>query len=143
MKFRHLSVLFLASLPGFLLSCGSSMDTVTVNLGGEKFVLEVARTPEEQRQGLMNRKSLEPNRGMIFIYERDSRLSFWMKNTTIPLSIAFISKDGTIREIYDMKPLSTRSIESTHSVRYALEVNRGTFERLGLAPGDRIELPDL
>ncbi|HOV39976.1 MAG TPA: DUF192 domain-containing protein, partial [Spirochaetales bacterium] len=71
----------------------------------------------------------------------DQKPSFWMKNTTIPLSLAFISKDGTIREIFDMTPGSLRPIESTYEVRFALEVIQGTFQRLGIGVGYRIELP--
>ncbi len=86
----------------------------------------------------MGRDSLDEDRGMLFVYDRDSRKSFWMKNTKIPLSIAYIAADGTIREIYDMEPLSTRIIESKYSVRYALEVNQGAFERHGIKAGDKV-----
>lgn len=87
----------------------------------------------------MGRENLDENRGMLFVYERDAKKSFWMKNTTIPLSIAYIAADGTIREIYDMEPLSTRTVDSRYSVRYALEVNQGAFERHGIKAGDKVE----
>ncbi len=122
--------------------CSDADETVTITLGGEEFVLEIADSPEERQRGLMNRRSLGEDRGMLFVFSRDEKLSFWMKNTQIPLSIAYIAKDGTIKEIKEMEPHSLRPVESTYSVRYALEVNRGTFERLGIEPGDRIDLPD-
>jgi len=101
----------------------------------------VARTEHERANGLMNRKSLKENHGMLFAYDHDEKLSFWMKNTSIPLSIAFISKEGTIKEIADMTPYSIKTIESRHSVRYALEVTQGTFEKLGIGVGDRVAFP--
>ena len=87
----------------------------------------------------MGRESMDENHGMLFVYDRDSKKSFWMKNTKIPLSIAFIAADGTIREIYDMEPLSTRIVDSRYSVRYVLEVNQGAFERHGIKAGDKVE----
>ncbi len=87
----------------------------------------------------MGRESMTEDHGMLFVYDRDSRKSFWMKNTLIPLSIAYIAADGTIREIYDMEPLSTRIVDSRYSVRYALEVNQGAFQRHGIKEGDKVE----
>lgn len=129
-------------LSAIFAGCSPADETVTITLGGEEFVLEIADSPEERQKGLMNRKRLPENRGMLFVFFRDEKLSFWMKDTSIPLSIAYIAKDGTIREIKDMEPLSLRPVESTYSVRYALEVNRGTFERLGIEAGDTIKLPE-
>ncbi|MFO7849748.1 MAG: DUF192 domain-containing protein, partial [Spirochaetia bacterium] len=106
------------------------------------FTVEVARTDEDRSRGLMYRSSIGENEGMLFVFERDQRLSFWMKNTEIPLSIAYISGDGTIREIYDLTPHSERTVESSHAVRYALELPRGAFVRAGVGPGDSIPLPD-
>ncbi len=141
-SFRGLSILVAGVLICLFAGCSDADETVTVALGGEVFVLEIADSPEERQRGLMNRKSLGENRGMLFVFPRDEKLSFWMKNTPIPLSIAYIAKDGIIKEIKEMEPHSLRPVESTYSVRFALEVNRGTFERLGIEPGDRIDLPD-
>ena len=124
------------------LGCGQSLETIDVTINGHELRLEVARTTEEQATGLMYRKELPENQGMLFPYESDRKLSFWMKNTEIPLSIAFLAADGTIKEIYDMKPLSLNTVSSRHSVRFALEVNLGLFERLGIEVGDRVELPE-
>jgi uncharacterized membrane protein (UPF0127 family) len=86
----------------------------------------------------MYRKSLDDGRAMLFIFDRDERLSFWMKNTTIPLSIAFLSRDGRILEIRDLQPLDERSVRSSRSARYALEAPQGWFGRAGVAVGDTL-----
>ena len=77
---------------------------------------------------------------MLFIFERDQILSFWMKNTPHPLSIAYIDSKGRIRDIFDMTPYSTASINSTVSVRYALEVPQGWYKKNGITPGDAIDI---
>jgi uncharacterized membrane protein (UPF0127 family) len=100
--------------------------------------VEIARTAEEQAKGLMHRKKLPDGEGMIFAYDRDPQMSFWMKNTVIPLSIAFIASDGRIIEIRDMQPLDLNSVKSSRSVRYALETPQGWFTRAGIQPGDRV-----
>lgn len=117
----------------------NSYETVTLRINQWEISAEIADTPEKQQLGLMHRKTLPENSGMIFVYSRDSRKSFWMKNTSIPLSIAYIAKDGTIKEIYDMEPFSKRTTDSKFSVRYALEVNKGAFEKHGIKPGDKVE----
>jgi uncharacterized membrane protein (UPF0127 family) len=88
----------------------------------------------------MNRKTLEDGRGMLFIFDRDQIMSFWMKNTLIPLSIAFISKDGRILEIRDMEPLNETPVRSSRSARYALEAPQGWFDRAGIKAGDTVTL---
>jgi uncharacterized membrane protein (UPF0127 family) len=102
--------------------------------------VEIARTEEERAQGLMYRKKLPDGEGMLFIFERDQQLSFWMKNTSIPLSIAFISSDGRITEIRDMQPHDLNSVQSSRSVRYALEAPQGWFTRAGIKPGDLMQM---
>lgn len=101
--------------------------------------VEIAISQEEQAQGLMGRKHLADGRGMLFWYRADTRMHFWMKNTLIPLSIAFIDSTGTIQEIYEMKPLSLKTISSKNSVRYALEVPLGWFDRMNLPVGSRLD----
>ncbi|MDR0761285.1 MAG: DUF192 domain-containing protein [Treponema sp.] len=103
---------------------------------------ELARTDDERARGLMNRPSLPDGEGMLFIFEREQIVSFWMKNTVIPLSIAFIRTDGRIIEIRDMQALDVASVSSTRSVRYALEVPQGWFARAGIAAGDYLRLGD-
>ena len=109
--------------------------------GYVSLVAELAVTDEQRATGLMHRTELGDGEGMLFVFDRDLRLSFWMKNTVIPLSIAFISADGTITEIRDMRPLDLNPVVSTRYVRYALEVPQGWFYRVGVAPGDRAVIP--
>jgi uncharacterized membrane protein (UPF0127 family) len=101
---------------------------------------EIARTTEEKQQGLMFRESLADGQGMLFVFDRDQIMSFYMKNTLIPLSIAFIRSDGGISEIRHMRPLDESTVLSSRSVRYALEVPQGWFERVGIKTGDRLLL---
>ncbi|MBR4159390.1 MAG: DUF192 domain-containing protein [Spirochaetia bacterium] len=134
--------LLLLLLVGFaLISCNKdkNLQTQVIKINQWEITVETADTLESQEKGLMGRESMDEDHGMLFVYERDAKKSFWMKNTKIPLSIAYIAADGTIREIYDMEPLSTRTVDSRYSVRYALEVNQGAFERHGIKAGDKVE----
>lgn len=107
--------------------------------GGAVLNIEVAETPEKQMVGLMHRNSMPDDWGMLFVYPRDRVMSFWMKNTRIPLAIAFIHADGRIESIRHMKPFDeTRRHRSRRAVRYALEVNEGWFRRNGIRPGQRV-----
>ena len=101
---------------------------------------EIASTQEQRNLGLMHRKKLPDGEGMLFVFENDQVLSFWMKNTYIPLSIAFITFDGRIIDIKDMFPHDERSVTSARSARYALEVPQGWFARTGIQLGDVVKL---
>jgi len=120
-------------------SCSPGEETLEIRIKDATFIVEVADSQEERSRGLMFRKSLPDNRGMLFVFPYDQRLSFWMKNTEIPLSLAYIAKDGTIKEIHDLVPHNEQPVQSSRSVRYALELNRGAFERAGIDVGDRVE----
>jgi uncharacterized membrane protein (UPF0127 family) len=122
---------------------GLSTAVITINsaAGPVQVEAELARTEAERTTGLMFRTSLEDGRGMLFIFDRDEVLSFWMKNTLIPLSIAYIAYDGTITDIRDMYPGDLRGVGSSRSVRYALEAPQGWFGRAGIRTGDRVILP--
>ncbi len=125
-----------------VLSCSSALEErIAVVIGGENFRIEVARTAEQKRQGLMDRRTLGDREGMIFVYETDQHLAFWMKNTTIPLTLAFLSKDGQIMQIEQLKPLSLKSVMSERAVRYGLELPAGVLDELGVRVGDCVELP--
>ena len=102
---------------------------------------ELARTQNEQMKGYMERTRIPEGTGMLFLFEHDHILSFWMKNTPTALSIAYIDSGGTIREIYDMTPFSLASVTSTVSLRYALEVPQGWFKKNNIGPGAVISLP--
>lgn len=101
---------------------------------------EIAQKEEERNYGFMNRKKIPDGTGMLFVFERDQILSFWMKNTPHPLSIAYLDSKGEIKDIYDMTPYSLANIVSTVSVRYALEVPQGWFEKVGIDVGDKVLL---
>ena len=119
--------------------------TVTIDSdGGEVEVrVEIADSPDEQATGLMNRTALGENRGMLFVFPDEAERSFWMRNTLIPLSIAYMDSQGRIVDIQDMKPLDDEEPHyvSAEPARYALEVNRGFFDERGVEVGDRAELP--
>jgi uncharacterized protein len=137
---KNLFLLFLL-LGSIFISCSENTETITLSIGSRDFQIEIADSPAERTKGLMNRKKLDTFKGMLFIFDEDTNVSFWMKNTSIPLSIAYIAKDGTIKEIHDMVPFSERRIVSTFAVRYALELNKGAFETLDVHPGDKIDFP--
>ena len=134
-------VIALALFSLFVASCTSGLPRVKVLIKGVEFSIEVARTPAEQERGLMFRKTLGAHEGMIFAYDVDQHLDFWMKNTSIPLSIAFLSADGKILQIEDMKPFSVDTIHSRIACRYALELNKGAFKEVGAEVGDVVVLP--
>lgn len=99
---------------------------------------EVAATPETRITGLMYRKALAPNHGMLFVFDQANVQCFWMRNTFIPLSIAFMLDDGTIVNIADMKPQSDTSHCSSKPVRLALEMEQGWFAARAMTPGKKI-----
>ena len=101
---------------------------------------EIAVKPEDRNFGFMERKNIPDGTGMLFVFEYDQILSFWMKNTPTPLSIAFITKDGKIKDIFDMQPFSTASKTSTGYVRYALEVPQGWYKKNGIKTGDVLKI---
>ena len=111
----------------------SDSSTITCNC-------ELAIKAEERNFGFMKRKNIPDGTGMLFVFENEQILSFWMKDTPHPLSIAFIDSRGKIRNIYDMKPFSLASIQSTVSCRYALEGPQGWFAKNNILPGDTISL---
>ena len=117
--------------------------TIEGGSGTVSLTVELAITDAQRAQGLMHRTELNDGEGMLFIFDRDQILSFWMKDTLIPLSIAYIASDGRIVEIFDLEPLNRNPVSSSRSVRYALEVPRNWFERAGLGPGDRVHVRDL
>lgn len=130
-----------------LASCKSKKlpvkDIKIVRQDGTVFTVkaEIAEKPEDRNHGFMGRKTIPDGTGMLFVFEKDQILSFWMKNTPHPLTIAYIDSKGKIRNIFDMTPYSTASIVSTVSVRYALEVPQGWYKKNGITEGDTVILP--
>ncbi len=105
--------------------------------------IEVASNPNDRRKGLMFRKSLPEDHGMFFVWEYRKRQCMWMRNTYIPLNVAFIDTKGKILEIYEMLPLSEDSICSKKRVKYALEVNLDWFKRNNVQVGDQIDITEI
>jgi uncharacterized membrane protein (UPF0127 family) len=108
--------------------------------GPQPFEVEVMRTDEERAKGLMFRRYLPPDRGMLFDFKQTQPVMMWMKDTFIPLDMVFIRKDGTVSSVAEnTEPHSTRTIASTEPVYAVLEVNAGTAARLGIKTGDRVQ----
>lgn len=114
------------------------LPSVRLNAGIHNIQAEVARTPEQRAIGLMNRPTMPANDGMLFVFEEAATQCFWMKNTLLPLSIAYLADDGTIMQIVDMPPQTLDSKCSTQPVRLVLEMNQGWFAKRGLKPGNRL-----
>lgn len=114
------------------------LKTVALTAGMHVIQAELALTPEQQQIGMMFRREMGANEAMLFVEETPGVRCFWMRNTLIPLSIAFIADDGTVVNIADMKPQSDESHCSTKPVRYALEMNVGWFAKRGIKRGSRI-----
>jgi uncharacterized membrane protein (UPF0127 family) len=123
----------------FAVSCNGS--TVAFTTGSKTYTLNV-EVPDRDAfaRGLSNRDSLPADSGMLFDFGRDVTTSFWMKDTTIPLSITFISSDGKILAIKDMKPLDLTPVEPPGDYRYAIETNQGWFAAHGIKPGSRASI---
>ena len=120
-----------------------ALPTIDLQAGMYLIRAEVASDFATRARGLMFRERLAPNAGMIFVFETAQRQCFWMRNTLIPLSAAFIDDDGTIVNIEDMKPLTEDSHCSARPVRFVLEMEQGWFARRGLKPGSRLVQPRL
>jgi uncharacterized protein len=142
---RSFVILFIITIFLFVACHSSDLPRCTLSLvsaSGQsvKIGVELARTESQRDQGFMGRRHIPDGTGMLFIFDHDQILTFWMKNTPTPLSIAFIDHSGRIRDIVDMTPYSLADISSTVSVRYALEVPQGWFSRAGIETGDLLVL---
>jgi len=121
------------------------LPTIAMKIGNVPVEIEAALSTEEQAQGLMYRDSMPENHGMLFVYAKPQYMRFWMMNTKIPLSIAFIRDDGTISNIEEMKPYTgplepVERYVSKQACIYALEMNQGWFAKHGVRAGDSIEI---
>jgi hypothetical protein len=124
-------------------AAAATLPTVPLSINGHKITAEVAATLEHRATGLMHRFSLQPDHGMVFVFERAEPLAFWMKNTFIPLSIAFIASDGRIINVDDMAPQDETSHRSKGPALYALEMRKGWFAERGIRAGDTVKgLPE-
>jgi uncharacterized protein len=114
------------------------LTTITLNAGMHNIRAEVARTDEQRAIGLMHRREMGPQEGMLFVFDQPEVQCFWMKNTLLPLSIAFVDDDGIVVNIHDMKPQSLDSHCAAKPVRYALEMNQGWFAKRSIKPGFKL-----
>jgi len=135
-----------SALVGMALAAGSGVaraaqnDTLRpLHIGQHVFRVEVAATPQQRQQGLMGRKQLPVNGGMLFVFEQADRHCFWMRNTPLPLSIAFVDASGRIVALADMQPFSDTQHCPATEVRYALEVPQGGFLQRGIKPGAQLD----
>lgn len=112
---------------------------VALSVNGHKLTAEVAHTDPARAQGLMHRRMLPENRGMLFVFPTTAQHAMWMMNTYIPLSVAFIDERGMIINIEDMKPHTQDTHPAAKPAKYALEVNQGWFSKRGIKPGAKIE----
>jgi uncharacterized membrane protein (UPF0127 family) len=136
----RLTFLFFA-LPGLGWSQESpqlQLPRVTLSAGMHLIHAQVAATNEQRATGLMFRKEMPASEGMLFVFEQPSSQCFWMKNTLLPLTAAFVADDGTIVNLADMKPQTTNSHCSAKPVRYVLEMNQGWFAKRGIKAGSKL-----
>ena len=131
-------VLAAAALPACAQEPQTNLPRVTLSAGMHQIDAQIAQTPDQRATGLMHRKEMPQHEGMLFAFERPSIQCFWMKDTLLPLSAAFVADDGTVVNIADMKPLALDSHCSDKPVRYVLEMNQGWFARKGVKPGSRL-----
>ncbi len=135
-----LAFLLAATLSAFAQEAAQPpLPTATLTAGSRTIKAEVADDDTERSAGLMFREQLEPDAGMVFIMPTIGPAGFWMKNTRIPLSIAFLDPQGTILEIHDMEPQSEKVVRSVFpKIAYALEMEKGWFAKNGILPGVRV-----
>lgn len=144
-KFRSVLRCTAAFLSVLFFACEQKLplrDAAIITAAGEKIPIkiELAKTPDERARGFMHRKNIPEGTGMLFVFDYEQHLSFWMKNTPCALSIAFLDKNLTIKEIHHMEAFSLERTMSRYSCMYALEVPQGWFEKKGIQAGDRFIL---
>jgi uncharacterized protein len=139
---RGIGARFLAVLAFWAAASAASADAglavAHVNVGSHPLKVEVAATDAQRAQGLMFRTALGRDDGMLFVFDDPGYYAMWMKNTLIPLSVAFIDGDGVILNIVDMEPRTLDSHVAAGPARYAIETNRGWFQRHQVKPGDKV-----
>ena len=133
------ALIFACTLIGGGTLRAGELPTIEFKIGDHRLVAEIAATNETRTLGLMNRFSLKPDHGMLFVFNAPQPLAFWMRNTYVPLSIAFIGADARILNIDDMAPRTDNTHPSKGLALYALEMKKGWFADHGVNAGDRVE----
>lgn len=133
-----ISALTLAACVANAQDAPQQLRSIPLTAGMHVIQAEVAITPEQRAIGLMHRKTMQANSAMLFVFEEAQQQCFWMRNTLLPLSIAFLADDGKVVNIADMKPLDETSHCSAKPVRYALEMNQGWFAKHGIKAGSKV-----
>jgi uncharacterized protein len=141
MQMRHIlvsTVLAAATACAWAQAPQTDLPRVKLSAGMHQIEAQVAQTNEQRATGLMNRQEMPQHEGMLFVFEQPSVQCFWMKNTLLPLTAAFVADDGTVVNLADMKPLALESHCSTKPVRFVLEMNQGWFARKGIKAGAKL-----
>lgn len=140
-RLKHLTALFASTCFVGMMGAvvAAPLPTIELRAGQEKIQAQVASTPESQQLGLMYRKSMPINEGMLFVFNIKAGHCFWMKNTEMPLSIAFIGDDGRIVNVEEMQAQTENNHCPLKPIRFALEMNKGWFSEKKLGPGSLIE----
>jgi uncharacterized membrane protein (UPF0127 family) len=117
----------------------ADLPEIVLTIGGHKLTAEVANTDPQRMTGLMHRRMLPENRGMLFVFSEVALHGMWMMNTYLPLSVAFLDRDGTIINIEDMQPQTQTTHSAIRPAKYALEANQGWFSKRGIKAGAKVE----
>lgn len=143
MAFAALLTLFLSTVAGFGAPVFEKQSlTFQTSAGPKTITVEVADTPHKRQVGLMFRRSLGDDEGMIFLHDQSGPVGMWMKNTYISLDMIFVRSDGVIHRIEERtEPFSLNTIESSGDVTAVIEIIAGSARRLGLSPGDKVDYP--
>jgi uncharacterized protein len=137
----HMVALAFAACPAAAQDAPQQLPVTTLHAGMYNITAQVARSPEERQIGLMFRKTMATHEGMLFVFEQPATQCFWMRNTLLPLSAAFVADDGSIVNIEDMAPQTETSHCSKKPVRFVLEMNQGWFAKRAIKPGSRLTGP--
>lgn len=120
-------------------ACAAELPQIPLSVGSHKLTAEVASDDARRSTGLMHRRMLPENRGMLFVFTDIALHGMWMKNTYLPLSVAFLDREGVIVNIVDMEPHVEKAHSATRPAKYALEMNQGWFKKRGVKAGDKVE----
>ncbi|UER68039.1 DUF192 domain-containing protein [Borrelia sp. BU AG58] len=123
----------------FYISCVEHAYDKGIVIKDVKFFVKLAFDESSRAKGYMGTKFVNENNGILFMFNKEKNLSFWMKNTPVPLEIAYINTEGIIKEIYSLIPFSEKSVRSMYKVKYALEVPEGSFAKFDIKVGDRVK----